>query len=116
MSIFGNWISKAVSQAVEDEMPSAIEKAFDRILPGMVERAILEKFRSEPNRQLSELGFNWALALSLKEFWPEMSVADAVSSLRSYIDTPHGHSDYDWSFNAAREIAREYVNEVGEVA
>lgn len=68
------------------------------------------------NIPLTESGFNWALAISLKKHWPDIDTPTAVKWLREYLDVPHGADGYDWTVSAAREIAAQYVADFGEAA
>lgn len=94
---------------------SEIERQIDKRLPSLIEEILAERFKTRPDYPLSEVGFNWALALSLRAMWPDVSNAEAVRWLREYIEVPYGTAGYDWSASADKLVAYEYVNEVGEV-
>jgi hypothetical protein len=107
-----NWLFR---RKIEESVSVAIAQAIDRRLPAIIEDILADRFKNRPDDPLSEVGFNWAFALSLREFWPDVSNADAVRFLREYIEVPYGTDGYDWTPSAARLIATEYVNEVGEI-
>jgi hypothetical protein len=110
----------AAKQVLKQSIPamerSEIDRQLDQRLPSIIEDILADRFKNRPDNPLSEVGFNWALALSLRALWPNVTNAEAVRWLREYIDTPHGAAGYDWTPSAAKLIAYEYVNEVGEVA
>ena len=120
MRVFSFWGRQAARKVLERELPTMVKAEFERQLdlrlPSIIEDILRDRFRDRPNDPVSELGFNWALALSLRAYWPDVSNQDAVRWLREYIEVPYGHSDYDWSPAAAQLIAKEYVEELGEVA
>ena len=118
MSIFASWGRKAAEGALRKAIPGMVkevfEKELDRRLPGIIEEILADRFKNRPDDPLSEVGFNWALALALREKWPAVPKQEAVRWLREYIEVPYGHKDYDWTPSAAKLIANEYVNEFGE--
>lgn len=95
---------------------SEIERQIDKRLPSLIEEILSERFMSRPDAQLSEVGFNWALALSLRALWPDVTNVEAVRWLREYIEVPYGTAGYDWTASGAKLVATEYVNENGELA
>lgn len=101
---------------VEKTVGETIMKVLDDRIPFLIEEILAERFKTRPNDPLSEVGFNWALALSLRLFWPDVSNAEAVRWLREYIEVPYGTAGHDWTASAAKLVASEYVNENGEVA
>jgi hypothetical protein len=119
MSIFAWWGRQVAHKVLERELPaivrSAFEKELEKRLPGLIEEVLSERFKNRPNDPLNEVGFNWALALSLRELWPDVPNHEAVRWLREYIEVPFGHDGYDWTPAAAKSVAHEYVNEVGEL-
>lgn len=104
-----------LKEFVSKALPKAIEKVLDERLPSIIDECLMEKLSKYPYRQLNAVGFRWALALSLREMWPDVKNYEAVEWLEDYINTPYGTPGYDWSFSGAKTIALEYVNEVGEV-
>lgn len=114
--MFSGLLDRWVRKEVEKTFPQAMKKALDDALPRLVHDQMRKLFREKPDQPLTEVGFNWALAFALQEFWPDVPNQEAVRWLREYIEVPHGHPDYAWSYSAAQQIAAEYVNEVGEVA
>ncbi|MBY3434799.1 hypothetical protein [Rhizobium laguerreae] len=120
MNIFSHWARQAALKVFERDLPQivsqSVERCLDERLPAIIEDVLAKKFKERPDQPLSEVGFNWALALALRSYWPEVSNKEAVRWLRDYIEVPHGHPDYCWSPSAAQTIASEYVNEVGEIA
>lgn len=100
---------------VQTRIESVVTTHLEKRLPSLIEEVLLEKFKENPSKPLSYVGFNWALALSLKEFWPDVPNAEAVVWLNEYTGIPYGTKGYDWSYAGAKDIARDYVNEVGEI-
>ena len=119
MNIFAWWGKQAAHRVLERELPTivrnSVEKVLNDRLPSMIEETLSEHFKNRPNDPLNEVGFNWALALSLREIWPNVPNQEAVRWLREYIDAPFGHEGYDWTPAAAKLVAQEYVNEFGEL-
>ena len=119
MNIFQQ-IGRAIARkTLEEKLPGLVraefERQLERRLPAIIEDVLAERFKNRPNDNLSEVGFNWALALSLRALWPDVRNAEAVRWLREYIEAPYGDPGYDWSPSAAKVIAQEYVNDVGEL-
>lgn len=106
---------RPLNDVIRETVRETISKTLGEVMPGLIEKQIRKTFEEKPLQPLTEVGFNWALALYLRDIWPDVSTQDAVRWLREYIDVPHGHKDHDWNAAAAKEIAREYVNEVGEL-
>lgn len=104
-----------VRNFVHTRIESVVTTHLEKRLPSLIEEVLLEKFKENPSKPLSCVGFNWALALSLKEFWPDVSNAEAVAWLNEYTGVPYGTDGHDWSYAGAKDIAREYVNEVWEI-
>lgn len=108
--------TKPLNETIREVVAETISKALDEIMPAMIDAQMRKSFKDRPNQPLTEVGFNWALALALRDIWPDVSNKEAVKWLREYIEVPYGHKDHDWTAAAAETIAREYANEVGEVA
>ena len=120
MKIFEMIGRKAAKETLEKAVPAMVHaeivRQIDRRMPAMIEEVLADLFRRKPDAHLTEVGFNWALYLSLRELWPCVSSIESVRWLREYIEIPYGTAGYDWTANAAKLIASEYVNEVGEIA
>lgn len=69
-----------------------------------------------PTGRLSREEFDAALVVALREYWPEVDASTAVYWLRDYLDVPHGAKGYAWTADAARNLARLYVEDFGEAA
>lgn len=108
--------TKSLDDTISEVVTEAITKALDEQLPFIIEAELRKCFKEQPNKPLSEVGFNWALALALRDIWPDVPKREAVRWLREYIEVPYGHADYDWTAAAAAAIADEYTSEFGEVA
>lgn len=91
-------LSELFGSAIAESLIKSIEKA-DR-----------------DNLELTEVGFDWALAISLKRHWPDIDTQTAIRWLREYIGVPYGTAGYDWTVSAAREIAAQYAADFGEAA
>ncbi len=59
---------------------------------------------------------DWLLiaARHLMSLWVWMDLEQAVRELRDYMPDKYGHPDYDWSREAAEELAIEYARDFGE--
>lgn len=110
------WFGRKFHDAIEKRVRSEVERQLDKQLPGIIRGMLADKFAKEPDRELSKIGFNWALALAIKKHWPDIPDYEAVRWLREYVGVPHGHPDYVWTARAADELAAEYVAEFGEPA
>lgn len=82
----------------------------------VVAESIVKAVAAEPDRQLSPIGFRWACAIALKKYWPDMDVRTAAYWLTDYVGVPIGTTGYVWTFSAAQDLAREYVEQFGEAA
>lgn len=80
----------------------------------VVAESIVKAVTAEPNKPLSPIGFRWACAIALKRYWPEMDVRTAADWLMDYICLPVGTAGYDWTYAAAQDLAREYIEQFGE--
>lgn len=109
-------VAKEVDKAIEETVSITVERTIEAILPPIVERMIGEILRKDPNHRLSKVGFGWALSMALREHWPGLDNVTAAQTLWEYIDVPYGDPSFVWTFSGAQELAREYVEEFGEVA
>lgn len=85
------------------------DKLADAIALGLIKAVTVD-----PNRQLTDVGFKLACGIALKKHWPQVTIKDGSQWLLDYVEVPIGSEGYDWSFSAAKDIAREYVSEFGE--
>jgi hypothetical protein len=53
-------------------------------------------------------------ARHLMSLWPWIGLDYAIQCLKDYMPDEYGHPDYDWSRDAAVELAAEYANNFGE--
>jgi hypothetical protein len=86
-----------------------MSEASDIIATGLV-KAVMK----DPNKELTPAGFYLACGIALKKHWPEVSFREGANWLIDYADVPVGTEGYFWNFNAAKDLAREYVSEFGE--
>lgn len=110
---------KEVEDLAASAALDAAAKKIDELIPGAVERSMRKLFREKPYQELTEVGFNWAWLLALSEFWQDVDGKAAVKWLHDYLDLAgikFGQPGYGWSASAAKELARSYVEEVGEAA
>lgn len=63
---------------------------------------------------MTELIWLRIAARHLLTFWPDFGMVRAIRELRDCLPDQFGHPDYDWSEEAARELAEEYIREFGE--
>lgn len=80
----------------------------------VVVNRLAENFERKPNQDLTEIGFDWALAFALKRYWPDIDTSTAIRWLREYIGVPYGTVGYTWTAAAANDVAREYAEQFGE--
>lgn len=102
---------------IKDAAMAGARQAIADQLPGVVHGIIRESVTRDPKRQLTEVGFGWALAIALQKHWPDISALDASRDLWGYLamaKIDFGDPAYDWSYSAAEEIAREYAEAFGE--
>lgn len=100
--------------ALQSVIQASMKRALDKVLPSFVEKAMQSALDSNPDRQLKEIGFRWAFALRIRHHWPDVSLKEASYWLNDYMPSKFGDPEYDWSANAARELADDYVREFGE--
>lgn len=93
-----------------------IIKAIDDRLPALLEEIMTDKFEREPNLELTNAGFGWALSIALRKHWPDIDRGTAARWLWEYVGVPHGRKGYEWTYAAAQEIAAQYVSDFGEAA
>lgn len=70
----------------------------------------------DPTRPLNDIGFLIVCAYELKRHWPDITLADAAREMQGFAGVPVGTPGYDWSMDAAAELARQYAEQFGEVA
>lgn len=107
-------IDKIIRPIVAKRVNETVSTELDRILPAMVAEYMRTKFTLDPNRELSALGFSWALILAFEDAWPDLDRQSAISCARDCLEVPYGTPGYDWSASAARELVNEYVCTYGE--
>ncbi|MGV2188811.1 hypothetical protein ACQZ4Q_08345 [Agrobacterium vitis] len=66
-------------------------------------------------RNLSEYGFKLVFWLELRRHWPGYPAKNAFRDAIDYIGVPVGTDGYVWSISSAKEAARRYAEEFGEV-
>lgn len=106
-----------LSSHIEKFVDASIRKAVDEKLPGAIRRILRERVFSDLNRPLTKAGFGWALSFALRDHWPEISDAEAASTLWKYLDfagASFGDDDYEWTSGAAIALAAEYAGQFGE--
>jgi hypothetical protein len=79
-----------------------------------VASAVIKSVTCDPDRQLSDVGFKWACFIAMKRHWPDVTFQQAVDWLLEYIGVKVGTDGYDWSYSAAKRIAKEYAGQFGE--
>lgn len=107
-----NWFRPLIEKTVTE----TIKKVIDDELPGLVEKIITEKYEKQPNLELTEVGFSWALSIALRKHWPQMDNKTASRWLWDYVGVPFGAKGYKWTYSGAKELASEYVQEFGEAS
>lgn len=103
----------SLSGKISDMVRTTINRELDRVLPGLVVGHLKKRFKDEPNKPLSAVGFTWAFALEIQRWWPNVPHKTAAEWLREYLDVPFGSDGYIWTAAAAEELAREYISECG---
>lgn len=104
---------KLLSRLFRRRAPAAIlPELFGRV----VAESIVKAVTADPNKPLSPIGFRWACAIALKRHWPDLDTRTAAYWLTDYIGVPVGTHGYDWTYAAAQDLAREYVEQFGEAA
>lgn len=114
LAVFGHFAmtwARAPSSPQEDNRVS-------EVFADAIAKAIVKSIDSagRDNRELTEIGFDWALVIALKRYWPDVGNRTAIRWLREYIGVPFGTEGYDWTVSAANTVAREYVENFGEAA
>lgn len=109
-------VSPVPRRTIQQIVETGAEKALERVLPSLVESCLASSFRRNPHKQLTKVGFMWALALYFENSWPDMGRANAISCARDCLEVPHGTPGYDWSAASAKEMVEEYVAAYGEAA
>ncbi len=88
----------------------------DDRLADLVVTTILKIINEAPSRELTEVGFDWALYIALKRRWPDVGMRESVRWLREYIGVQYGTPGYDWTASAAESVAAEFTSQFGEAA
>jgi hypothetical protein len=106
----------SLRETVDERLASIVSNELDRVLPNIVEKILMEKFEAHPTKQLSAVGFTWALVLYFEKSWPDMGRSYSIACAHDCLEGMGGPSDYDWSASAAKELVAYYVAEHGEVS
>ncbi|MBO9198241.1 hypothetical protein J5277_29350 [Rhizobium sp. 16-449-1b] len=79
-----------------------------RFSANAIAKAIVKSIDSaeRENRQLSEIGFDWASVIGRTRYGLDGDNATAIRWLREYIDVPFGTEGYDWTVAVANAVAR----------
>lgn len=107
---------QSLNAVISRVVSETIVKVVDERLPSLIEEIMTAKFEREPNVNLTNAGFGWALSIALRKHWPNLDGKTAARWLWDYIDVPYGSKGYVWTYAAAREIAAQYVSDFGEAA
>lgn len=111
-----SWLRRLVRKHVENTVDETIAKVIDDKLPALIEKIITEKYESDPNLELTETGFSWALSIALRKHWPQIDGETAARWLWDYVGVPFGAKGYQWTYAGAQGLALLYVQEFGEAA
>lgn len=114
--MFGFLRPSNLRPTIKKTVEETLVKELDRQLPKLVETILREKFKREPHKQLSRIGFTWALVLGFEDVWPEIGRAGATSCANDCLEIPYGTAGYDWSAAGANELVRDYVSAFGEIS
>ncbi|MBP2560805.1 hypothetical protein J2857_003574 [Neorhizobium galegae] len=106
----------ALDAIIAEAVSETIIKVIDDCLPSLAEEVLTKKFEREPDLELTNAGFGWALSIALRKHWPDLDGETASRWLREYIAVPHGRKGYTWTYATACEIAAQYVSDFGEAA
>lgn len=110
-----SWLGKMIGrQAADQVLKKELPRLLDEQLPDIVVNCMRRMFRDDPDQPLTEIGFRWALALSLTDLWPDLDRLTAVEWLTDYLDVPYGTQGHSWTARWADALAREYAMEFGE--
>jgi hypothetical protein len=120
LSIWKRIARKKAIEVIEAELPGMIRQKIDEEirsrLPKMIEQIVAEKLESTPDAPLSHSGFGWALSIALRKHWPDIDGGTAAQWLWGYVGVRFGSKGYVWTYAAAQDLARQYVEDFGEPA
>jgi hypothetical protein len=102
-----------ISRRVKTVVASEVKRAIPQIVDEYLSQRLLNDVSG---KQLSEVGFLWALVLNFEKHWPGIDRPSSVSCAKDCLEVPYGTQGYDWSAQAAAELVKEYVSEHGEVS
>ncbi|MGV0879504.1 hypothetical protein V6767_20425 [Martelella sp. FLE1502] len=109
-------LEDVIYRHVNDRLTGVIEDALDKAIEERLLIVAPKVFARTPDRELTRGGWNLALMCAMREHWPDYQPHKAVADLSSYLDAKFGDPAYTWTYNAARNLAREYVADFGEPA
>ncbi|QQM29347.1 hypothetical protein JET14_13540 [Martelella lutilitoris] len=112
MSIFEMMIWNRIERSLASGLDGAINEALENKIHELAPSVLSKR----PNDHLTEGGWNLALIVAMQELWPDTPKSDAIAMLQDYVGAEYGDEGHEWTFSAARDLAREYVSEFGEVA
>lgn len=67
-----------------------------------------------PEKFVSKSKYYRAFYNEMLRYWPNVTSSEAREYAREYTSARFGHSGFDWSEEAAREMARSYIADFGE--
>lgn len=109
-SLFTAAKPKSFSEIIDETVKNTVSEVIERELPILVPKAMKDCLEKTPDAQLNALGFSWAMAIALKEHWPDLDLKEASRLMWDYLDgIKFGDPGYSWSYSAAKELAHQYV-------
>ena len=69
-----------------------------------------------PEKFVSKSKYYRAFYNEMLRYWPNVTASEAREYAREYSAGKFGSTDFDWSEEAAREMARSYVADFGEAS
>ncbi|MCV9909966.1 hypothetical protein OIV19_20415 [Brucella sp. HL-2] len=70
----------------------------------------------KPEKFTSKTKYYRAFYHEMLRYWPGVTSSEAREYAREYTSAQFGASGFDWSEEAARDLARRYVEEFGEAS
>lgn len=101
-------------KGLRELVSKTVERELERPFPGIMAEVMSDRFRREPNRQLTALGFKWALVLGFEEACPGISRLTAITFADDCLEPPYGTPGCDWSAAGAAKLVRQYTETHGE--
>lgn len=113
-----NLVDMTVRKTINKTIKDSIKRAVDEVLtPEYVHNVLRGLFKGCPNKQLTRVGFEMAMGLSLQDIWPNMTFQECIRVMREELRTAgieYGDKDYLWTAAAAKELSVEYGKTYGE--